>query len=280
MKFYYENRSNVLYDKIQMSIYENTDFSYAAHWHNDFELAYVKEGKIITGVNNKKYLLESGDMLVLNSGDIHYYDSTEYYSKIMLLVFSMELIGLPAKWPPKGHFISPLIKKQRVESSDLREIPNMLLKIDANKNIKSHYYSEFFIKAHLNEICGLLLQNLSIDTDKKNESNYSKKLEIMQKVLTFIEENFLLDISLKNISKHCNIDPYNLSKDFNAVTGINLKTYINTLRVLKAENMILNTDKSLTDIALESGFNSIRSFNRAFKALKNITPSSLRTKEE
>ncbi|OPJ62690.1 AraC family transcriptional regulator [Clostridium oryzae] len=278
MQFYYENRLNVLYDSIQMSIYENTDFSYAAHWHNDFELAYVKEGSIMAGVNNEKYFLESGDMLILSSGDIHYYDSTNRCSKIMLLVFSMEFIGLPAKWPPKGHFKSPLIKKDVIRKCNLSKIENILMKINAEKNANINPYSEFFIKAYLNEICGILLRNLNTDSSSKNENNYSKNLEILQQVLIYIEENFSSDISLRDIAAHCNIDPYNLSKTFNNVTGTNLKTYLNTLRVLKAENMILNTDKSLTDIALESGFNSIRSFNRAFKSIKSITPSSLRGK--
>ena len=272
MKFYYENRSHLLYDAIQISIYQNENFNYVAHWHNDFELAYVEKGCITVGVNNDQYRLDEGDMVVLNSGDIHYYESTDTPSKIIILVFNLEYIGLSSNWPPNGEFLSPIIKKNIAENSSLSLIRDILFRIVTENNLKEKYY-EFFIKARLNEICGLLLRNL--DT-KVRGSKSNTKLQTMQNVIMFIEDNFLIDISLTEIAKHLNIDPYNLSKNFNALTGTNLKTYINTLRIFKAESTILNTEKSLTEIALESGFNSTRSFNRAFMCIKGYTPSSLR----
>ena len=273
MKYFYENRSNSMYNTIQVSIYENVNLNYLAHWHNDAELVYIKEGTIYIGVNNERYLLSEGDMAVINSGDIHYYESTEIPSKIITLVFNTEFIGLSSDWPPKGRFVSPYVEKNVIENSELRHIPSLLYKISKEYNSKDDYY-DIFIKASLNEICGLLLRNVPIDNNKR-ESNTSR-VQTMQKVFGYIEDNYHMDISLQNIADNFNIDPYNLSKDFNLLTGTNLKTYINTLRLFKAEDLILNTNKDITDIALDSGFNSIRSFNRAFKQLKGYTPSSLR----
>lgn len=273
MKYFYENRSGSFYNNIQVSIYENINLNYLAHWHNDAELTYVREGTICIGVNNQKYTLTEGDMGVFNSGDIHYYETTNVPSKLLTLVFNTEFIGLSSNWPPKGRFVSPFIPKSIIENSELTNIKHILLKILKEKKSQNEYY-ELFIKAGLNEICGLLLRNLDIESNER-ESN-SSRIRIMQKVFGYIEDNYQLDISLQSIANNFNIDPYNLSKDFNLLTGTNLKTYINTLRLFKAEDMILNTNKDITDIALDSGFNSIRSFNRAFKQLKGYTPSSLR----
>ena len=98
----------------------------------------------------------------------------------------------------------------------------------------------------------------------------------MQNILIYIDDNYMNDISLKEISQHFNVDIYNLSKRINSITGTNFKTYINSMKVLKAEEMILNTRKPLIEIALECGFNSIRTFNRVYKKIKGYSPSSLR----
>lgn len=273
MKYFYENRSSTLYDNIKVSIYENENLNYLAHWHNDAEINYVKEGTIFIGVNNEKYSLSKGDMAIFNSGDIHYFETKELTSKVITLVFNTEFIGLSSNWPPKGRFTSPFVSKRIIESSELVNIEKLLDKILKEYTTRNDYY-ELFIKSSLSEICGLLLRNL--DTESQKHNNNFSKVRIMQKVFSYIEDNYQTDISLRSIANHFNIDPYNLSKNFNLITGINLKTYINTLRLLKAEDMILNTSKDITDIALDSGFNSIRSFNRAFKQIKGYPPSSLR----
>lgn len=273
MNYFYENRSDSLYDDIQVSIYENENLNYLAHWHNDAELSYIIEGNIYIGVNNQKYLLKEGDIALFNSGDIHYYESSEIHSKMITLVFKTEFIGLPSIWPPKGRFSSPVVSNSIIESCELSKIKAILKNILGEFNSKNDYY-ELFIKAGLNELCGILLRNvdIKIDTSQGNSS----KIRSMQRVFSYIEDNYHLDISLEMIAKDLNMDPYNLSKYFNVLTGTNLKTYINTMRLFNAEDMIINTNKAITDIALDSGFNSIRSFNRAFKKLKGYTPSSLR----
>lgn len=273
MKYFYENRSHSLYNNIQVSIYENENFNYLAHWHNDAEITYVKEGTINLGVNDKKYSLCEGDMGVFNSGDIHYYESTESPSKIITLIFNSEFIGLPSNWPPKGRFASPYVPRELIENSELANIKSILIKILKENTLKQSYY-EFFIKAGLNEICGLLLRNLQLESVKVDPS--FTKILTMQKIFAYIEDNYHLDISLKSLATNFNTDRYNLSKDFNLLAGTNLKTYINKLRLFKAEYMILNTNNDITNIALDCGFNTIRSFNRAFKELKGCTPSSLR----
>ncbi|MGH4050871.1 MAG: hypothetical protein ACREVX_05885 [Clostridium sp.] len=50
----------------------------------DFELTYVEKGCITVGVNNDKYILEQGDIDILNSGDIYYYENTNVHSKVMI----------------------------------------------------------------------------------------------------------------------------------------------------------------------------------------------------
>jgi AraC-type DNA-binding domain-containing proteins len=276
MNYFYENRSRKIKNNIPLSIYLNTDFNYRAHWHTEFELIYVESGSIYIGINNDRRKLVEGDVALCTAGDIHYYDSSDSSSKIILLVFKPEFFGFTANWPDTHRFLSPFIQKGDLDTENLVKIRAILLCILEEMNTKGDFF-ELFVKADINELCALILRYFS--TSNPNEKNPVKtysRLKSLQEILVYIENNFTEDISLELLSEKFNMDSFNLSKAFNSITGCSLKTYINTLRVSKAESIILSSKKPLIDIAVDCGFNSIRTFNRAFKTIKGYVPSSLR----
>jgi AraC-like DNA-binding protein len=63
---------------------------------------------------------------------------------------------------------------------------------------------------------------------------------------------------------------------FQSLVGTSFKDYLNAIRADAAEELILSGGQSITTVAMECGFNTIRTFNRVFKAVKGYTPSSLR----
>ena len=72
------------------------------------------------------------------------------------------------------------------------------------------------------------------------------------------------------------LHPDNLSKLFNAYKKMRIGDYINGLRVREAAALLGTTDQSVTDIAFEVGFESLRTFNRAFAREMNTTPEQYR----
>lgn len=276
MNYFYENRFLKLKNNIPLSIYKNVNFSFMAHWHTEFELAYVESGSIAIGINNDRQKLVEGDIAICTSGDIHYYDCIDSESKIILLVFRPEFFGFPANWPDTHQLTSSFFKKDEINCKNLNRIKNILYSILNERDVKDDFY-ELFIKAKVIELCASILRYLP--THNSNSANSTKtfsKLKAMQDILTYIENNFTETISLQFLADKFNMDSSNLSTTFNSITGCNLKTYINTLRVLKAESIILNSRQPLIDIAFECGFNSIRTFNRVYKDIKGHVPSSIR----
>jgi AraC-like DNA-binding protein len=276
MNFYYEDRLHFQDPNIPFSIYENRNFRYLAHWHNDVELTIVKEGTIYVGVNNNRKMLVKGDMVLCCSGDIHYYEKTDTPSCVIILIFKPEIIGSLSNWPNGRKFESPFITHESLKESKLLNIYDILNNILRERREKDICY-EMFVKAHIIELCALLLRNLnSFSMDEKSSRNYESNQKLMQSIMIYIEQNYVKNITLEGIASHFHIDPFNLSKKFNTLTGMNFKAYINALRVAKAQSMISNTSLPLMDIAFECGFNSIRNFNRVYKSLKGCTPSSNR----
>ncbi|MBC8062773.1 MAG: helix-turn-helix transcriptional regulator [Clostridiaceae bacterium] len=272
MKIYYENHD------FKLTVFEVSNFTFPfAHWHTKVEIAFVLEGSILIGVNNEKKLLHKGDSVVIGSGDIHYYDGQNLNCRMLILIFNSEFINAPSGWPESKRFSSNYIPKELIESTELNKLLPLagLIKDEFEKK---DYTNEFFLKSYLYNICGLLLRYFpTIDLNDKVKYNVSPKLKMLQEIFTYIEANYMNDINVISISKLFNISPKYFSKLFNSMSIINFKTHLNTIRISKAENLILQGNYTLTKIAFECGFNSIRTFNRVYKTLRGFVPSSLKS---
>lgn len=273
MNYFYENRYELLDDETPLSIYKNQDFSYRAHWHTEIEIAYVESGTLNVSINDDRRKLVKGEFSICISGDIHYYESVGP-SVVIILVFKPEYYGLDDKWPGNKKFPSPFIKPEDIDKQNYKRLVEILYTILEEKKAKKYQYKTI-VKGLLLEYCGLVLRHVKTEVIHGINGN-SSQLKGIQKVLEYIEAHYTEEITLQALARQFCMDHYNLSKKFNVMTGNNLKTYINKLRVKKAEDLLKNSDGKIIDIALECGFDSIRTFNRTFKAIYGDIPSSLR----
>jgi AraC-like DNA-binding protein len=109
MKAFHENRTYPSTLAFQTFVSRNIDF--LAHWHHDLEVVYVFEGSIRMGINSETRILHAGDLAVCSSGDIHYYDSKDSSSTIMIAIFNPALIGAPGGWPLHRRLTSPFLHR-------------------------------------------------------------------------------------------------------------------------------------------------------------------------
>jgi len=276
MKAFYENRT---YDsQFPLVITKSSGFDFLAHWHNDIELVYVLDGNLKMGINKECRILKKGDVAICSSGDIHYYNSKDLYSEYFLILLKPQLLESKSIWPKNLRFLCPFIKckflKENKISDRVAEIFTSL-HCESQKNTE---HSHYFQRAHIYELCGLLLCN--IPSEPLLEVKLSRSishLKIMQIALQYIETNYTQDISLKDTAKISNMSFFYFSRLFNQITGKNYKSYLNSVRVEKAEELLLSDlNKSIMDIAYESGFKSIRTFNRVYKSVKGCIPSNIR----
>ena len=86
--------------------------------------------------------------------------------------------------------------------------------------------------------------------------------------------------ALEDVAKKFNLSRSYLSKKFKSVTGFGFKEYIINVRIQHACELLLNTNKSITDIAFECGFNDSNYFGDAFRRTKGISPNKYRKNKE
>lgn len=94
--------------------------------------------------------------------------------------------------------------------------------------------------------------------------------------LRYIDEHLEEEVNLEMLSEKFSFSPYYFHRIFSAVVGKPLAAYIRDRRILYACIQLCGTEKTLLDIALDSGFHSPQAFSRAFKELQGVTPSEYR----
>ena len=146
------------------------------------------------------------------------------------------------------------------------------------------------------EIEGLnsTLENYIIEnrilTDKLDTTRRQKKKQTIvisstaeakiKKVITLINDNYLQDLDRMGLAESVGVHPDNLSKQFKKYTGKKLVDYIYELRINEAAKKLLETDENIIDIAFAVGFESLRTFNRAFPKIMGITPDRYRKENQ
>ena len=138
-------------------------------------------------------------------------------------------------------------------------------------------------------LCVLAI-NLIISSDDKHFKLYKSMSKVISEVSEdsnsriaaarrFIERNAYSDISRSDIAAAVGMSPEYLSRMFAASTGKTLSDYVTEIRIKNASELLISTDKTVIEICFDSGFSSLRTFNRTFQKYFLMNPTSFRQKK-
>jgi AraC-like DNA-binding protein len=111
---------------------------------------------------------------------------------------------------------------------------------------------------------------------KKASSRHRAEPVEIWKARRFIEENSGEELSLRKVAKAVNVSANHLSEKFKQVTDTNFVDYVARARFEKARDLLLNSNRRISEIAFAAGFQSLSQFNRVFKKLSGKSPSVYR----
>lgn len=278
MRAIYEKRN---YNK-ELPVFINTsnDFDYPPHWHLDVEIIFVNEGSTKFRINEMLYDISQGDLIICKSGDVHQYTN---YSKDTCIhtkiIFKPDYIDLPGGWPENEINVKNIITKDEIISKDLFErISELFIKLNIEYQEKN-YEQRIMIKSILLELTALVTRNFSDKTvQNKSKRQKDQTIDMMRDIISYIEENYMRDLTLKDIAKRFNVSHFHFSRIFKNIFDKNFKQYLDEYRIYKVVVMLQENDSSISQVAFECGFQSIRTFNRIYKKHKGTSPSGLMVK--
>ncbi|OPX45025.1 HTH-type transcriptional activator RhaR [Ruminiclostridium hungatei] len=238
------------------------DFSFPPHLHSHMELVFVAEGEMCFSVNDSRKNLKKGDIAVCFPNDVHSYSSTAH-SKLLILIFSPEIIREYFK-----KHVGRTLENPFIEGVCSHEAVGTLLDMLVEES--SSHRNEFVIKGILYSILGKLEQNFIFKDGRQLHDT------TIQKLLRYIGSHFSESITLESVARDLGFSRFHISRIFNGKIGEQFNEYVNKLRINMAQSLLAGTDASVSNIALECGFESIRNFNRVFKIHSGMTPNEYR----
>ncbi len=250
-----------------------TDFSRAVpHWHQHGEMLYILTGEFSISIGDKQYNGSPGDAFVISSGQIHdihplIQESSLYvttYHSSLLTTLSQELRFV------RSYIPASLLREANMDTMIRSLFDDCLEELHCGKT-----WSGVMVQTGLLRIYTLLLRHFEAEQQDKSNSD---KFADFQAVLTYLYTNYTDDITLADIARQLNYSTSYVSSIFSNYAGMNFKLYLDNIRVNKAADMLLNSGRSISDIAMLCGFSSLRTFNNTFRRITGITPTAYRNK--
>lgn len=243
----------------------NVNLWCSPHLHYHMELVYMIEGEVLCGVDSKTYVLKKGDFLAVFPNKVHRFERITTNHKYKLYIINpdmcQELTEKFLDFTPECPVIEHADENYRIKS-----VLECMSSLDENEeyyNIKLHgYITSLFCE---------ILSNLKLIGEKRIDDTNSVKI-----IVDFCAKNFKRELSLSLLERELYLSKYYISHIFSGKFGVNFNDYLNSLRVSYACRMLITTDQSVTKISELAGFNTLRTFNRAFFKQMGMSPSEYR----
>jgi len=249
--------------------HDQAELTRRVHFHKNFELIIVLRGSCSCTVNNKSYCLKQGDAIFILPFQSHSYapdeDSevrcTTFHEQI-ILTLSQTLNGnvpTPPIFHPSDEIFSFFTAQMQAMFGNNS---GMLQRITPPaKRIK--------VKGMLYIVESEFLEQIELIPGKG-------ETDATMAVVAFISKNFKSNISLADVAHQTGYNYQYLSRTFNQILGCNFKSLLNQYRMEHAFSLLQDTELPLSQIAHESGFQSIRSFNNTCQKIFGKTPRELK----
>lgn len=157
-----------------------------------------------------------------------------------------------------------------------------LLTVDENSIILKEPYIERIYTdetSSLEEIRNIITEITNDLVDYISMGKDAYELKLLKNIAQYIRENYArADFSLQKLADYLQMTPPYLSQYFKKKTNYTISEYVTKLRMRKAKELLLNTDMSISDIALQVGYYSVSSFIRRFREMENLTPGEYKKK--
>lgn len=235
------------------------------HLHEAIEVVYVTKGSVELGVGKELYHMETGDFGIVFPNIIHHYQvfSDDTSKAIYLFIEPSVLINFQEELRKKCPE-NPIIKKS-VLRHDIVSAIKALAKSDTESTIMQQAYAQIIVAFVFSTV-------KLVNKDSVGEDN------LIYRAVSYVAMNFREHISLDTMAKELCISKYILSRMFSKTFHCNFCRYVNKTRLNYARACLEKMDYSITDISLDCGFESQRTFNRVFKEEYKMTPREYRNK--
>lgn len=258
------------------------DRCFPSHWHYEFELQVILKGSAEYRVNGATHIIKEGSAIYIAPEAVH-----------MMTALSKGTVGYNILLSPQ--FLTTLLQSANCDKYTLplsAHQPSALAITPDRKEghvilelMKKIYYTESTHAAYelflLENVIGIWRNLLSIlpkaFLDNKDDSRFLQE-QRMKTMLNYIRQNYAQPISISEIAGAANISKSECFRCFSKLSKTTPIEYVNQFRLFEASQLLITTEKSISDICYLTGFNNTSYFSKKFKEQYKLSPKAYRAK--
>lgn len=246
------------------------------HCHDCLELNLVERGSGKYIIGGRLYPICQGDIFVINNSERHLaiHDGEEF--TMTVVVFDSDYV-----WKKYGQdYLKPFYQRSGNFSNRIHPDSEgyiAMQKAFASMKLESVSHRagwEMMTEANANLLLALIYRHYQ--EKQELQDSPGKSFDRISRALEYIDAHFAESITLEQLARETALSRTHLCKCFKDVTGQTLFEYIEQVRVQHACYLLRTSGKTLTETAMEAGFESVSYFNRVFKKICGCTPGQYR----
>lgn len=232
------------------------------HWHENIEVLYCVEGSGAVQINAESIEIKEGDMVIVNSKCLHCIGSNKRVRYLCLIVDN-------EFFKSNGIKIDSLIFNVKIHDEKAAELMKNIWDVFKHEN-------EMFGKAEKRQsiLTFILYLCKAYSRVRKNEPEHkSKAYAAVLDAVEYINVNFPQRITIDELAQMYNYSKYHFSRLFKENTGLTIIEHINKRRCEHARLLLRDTQKTVSQICYECGFDTPSYFTKTFKQQYGLLPT-------
>ena len=252
-------------------------FQIPVHWHDELEIIYVKSGFLTVNISGENYIGKPGDAFVVSPGNLHFMGSQTGTVDYFTFLFPLKYIAFRSDDMLDDKLIEPLNSGHLMISPEIKDTVKeqceqlagvYAAEIDKSESkITSQIRKKIILLQFIHELWkkGFIVEN---DTTGRNT--------VEKEMVSYIQQNYTGKILLREFGEQFHLSEKYISRYFKDHFHITLSQYVTYLRLEHAKQMLQETDISVTEVAMQSGYQNISYFIRSFKKTYGVSPLKYR----
>ena len=274
-------QETVIYRNLEgIRLYHNRqNEDYPIHWHLAMEIITPYQKKYSATVGKTSFALDEEDILLIPPGQLHPLSAPPGKGERLIALLDFSSMFRSSDMNSLFPLLHPYMLVRRSDDPEFSGALCACLSEVEREYFGNEPLAETSIYSHLLRFFTLLGRRTLNATVKFPDIMPGKQHEYAEKFMTicnYISDHCAENLTVEALAEKTGFSKFHFSRLFKQFTGMTCYNYLISKRISCAEKLLITPNLSVTEAALQSGFNSLSTFNRIFKSVKGCTPSEYR----
>ncbi|MRN56022.1 helix-turn-helix transcriptional regulator [Paenibacillus monticola] len=246
------------------------------HVHDTYEIYYLVAGERNYYINNLVYALRKGDLLFINKNELHRTSvkDTIRHERILINFDDVFLQKIGAQVALHFPFMATQCLLLRPDAHEQGIIENILYSM-LKEQVEHRTQHSLYLQSLLLQLCIEMGRIQELQREAIAPENNEKQMKVYE-IIDYLQTHYNDKLTLAQLSESFYISSTYLCRLFKQTTGFTIIEYLNYIRIQKAQQQLRESNAKVTQIAEDTGFDSIAHFGRVFKQIAKRSPLQYR----